>query len=1056
MNKSTQLAIEAEVLPEVLSDSLLTNNKQSPRFSALIKSQVINMGIHGLLKSIALMLKLKPSFNKYLLGVDGYINFSIVFKTRDNLIYKGIRFNEGKISIFNAPGNTGSSVNTREGAEKIDAVLTCDNEKALMDIFLLPPNEALNLILKNKVYLEGNVVYLQTFNFFVSLIMKNKHQKLLEKSQLEDQKEREKSYGQADKSLNGAETKLNAPAKEFKARPDYRMKYPQGVNQDLAVKYLADAYLSNYSLQDFPRLKGFLDDHLDNKAEVCAERAKLFTDYYRANGFETDNQGNETIPQLRQANAYKYVMENKRAIIRKGDLLAGTTSSNPTAGCVVYPDAQGTMIWGELFAIDKRSLIPCDISEETINTLHFDVFPFWAERNFNEWVRQEQGYRTSQKINERWVAYFVWKSVGISHTVPDFERLLTKGNLGTIADIDLHLDKLGGLNNPSNSSNNIDAINSLTAMKLTLQGVNNYAENLAQEALSQAEQVKGTERYDELTKLAAICKKVPMSPPDTLDEAFNAIWINWVGLHNENADTGLSFGRLDQLLQPYFERDMAKLKTAQEREIYTAHAIDLAGCFFMRATDHFPLGPDIANFLFGGASSTQALTLGGITKEGEDAVNDMTYIFLKVTEMLAIRDVNVNARFNLEKNSNAYLDRLCEVNFITAGTPSMHNDDAVFASLKPHGYPQELIHDWSATGCVEPSISGKHMGHTGSILMNLVAGLEMVLNDGYHPLMKWQLGPNTGSVESFKTFEDFYDAYTQQQFFLIDQAIELNNGLAKVHAKYRPTPLLSALMEGSIENGKDVTQGGARFNSSGVSNIGLADVTDSLLVVKKLVFDDNSISFKQLKQALDTNFENDAVLRATIKNKIAFFGSGDESAIAMANKVAATFQRYYHNSRNYRDGPYTAGFWSMSQHVAYGSLSGALPSGRLSGKAFTPGLTPQPCASKNFLDNIFDVAKLAPESMDNNIAFNVKLIPDSNDTREETVNTMRSYVKTYFEHGGMQMQFNVVTSETLRDAMAHPENYKNLLVRISGYNAYFTTLNKDIQIELIERTEYGL
>jgi len=445
-----------------------------------------------------------------------------------------------------------------------------------------------------------------------------------------------------------------------------------------------------------------------------------------------------------------------------------------------------------------------------------------------------------------------------------------------------------------------------------------------------------------------------------------------------------------------------------------------------------------------------------VTPGGEDAVNDMTYIFLKVTEMLSIRDVNVNARFKKGINSDAYLDRLCEVNFITAGTPSMHNDDAVFASLEPHGYPKSLIHDWSATGCVEPTLSGKHMAHTGSILMNLVAGMEMALNNGFHPLMNWHLGPKTGEVHTFDTFGAFFTAYMNQQVFLIDQAVELNNALADIHAQYRPTPLLSALIDGAVKNAKDVTKGGALYNSSGVSNIGLADVTDSLLVIKKLVFDEKRMSFAELNQALDHNFEDNPALRALVQNKVPLFGSGDPDAVAMANKVAGAFHHYYHHCRNFRDGPYTAGFWSMSQHVAYGSLSGALPSGRLAGKAFTPGLTPQPSASKNFLDNICDVAKLNPEFMDNNIAFNVKLIPDSKDTREETVNTMSAYVKTYFDHGGMQMQFNVVTSETLRDAMAHPENYRNLLVRISGYNAYFVTLNKAIQIELIERTEYGL
>lgn len=1017
--------------PKPLNSEPLSKPSFNKTLKDSIRKPLLNPVTHILLQTLAFQFSMRPSLKKYLKGVDGWINFIIGFKTNSGSVNQGISFQDGKVKVL------------RSVPDNADLVLSFINEDALIELFRLPPNEALNLVLKNKIVLEGSLAYLQVFNFYVSLIMGNKHQKMLSKSQQQDQQARQDTYGGESAGL----------AKEFKARPQYRMQYPNAHAEkpDQGVLFLEDPYLPEYSLADFPRLKGFLDDHFSHKAEVCAERAKLLTHYFRKHGFEScvdPSVGTEKLSsEVRQASAFKYVMTHKKPIIRTHDLLAGTSSSNPIAGSVVYPDAQGVMIWGELLSIDKRSLIPFDISQETIDSLHFDIFPFWAKRNFNEWMRAHNDYPVCQKINERWVAYFVWKSIGISHTIPDFPRLLQKGTLGIISDIEQRLHE---------SSLQQTEKDALQAMAICLEGINNYAQNLAVEADALALESSNTKQRHELLKLADICRKVPMQAPETLDEAFNALWITWVGLLNENADTGLSVGRLDQWLQPFFESDINKLTSRAEREAYIAHAIELAGCFFMRCTDHFPLGPDIANFLFGGASSTQALTLGGITPEGEDAVNDMTYIFLKVTEMLSIRDVNVNARFKKGVNSDAYLDRLCEVNFITAGTPSMHNDDAVFASLEPHGYPIEMIRDWSATGCVEPTISGRHMAHTGSILMNLVAGMEMALNDGYHPLMDWHLGPKTGDVESFSNFDAFFDAYIKQQAFLIDQAVELNNSLAKIHAQYRPTPLLSALMDGAIHNAKDVTQGGARYNSSGVSNIGLADVTDSLLVIKKLVFDDKRFTFAELKQALDNNFEGNLALQALVQNKVPLFGSGDPDAVAMANRVAGAFHSYYNQTRNYRNGPYTAGFWSMSQHVAYGSLSGALPSGRLAGKAFTPGLTPQPSASKNFLDNICDVAKLNPRFMDNNIAFNVKLIPDSNDSREETVNTMSSYVKTYFGHGGMQMQFNVVTSETLRDAMAHPENYRNLLVRISGYNAYFVTLNKDIQIELIERTEYGL
>ncbi|MCP4720135.1 MAG: formate acetyltransferase, partial [Desulfobacteraceae bacterium] len=707
------------------------------------------------------------------------------------------------------------------------------------------------------------------------------------------------------------------------------------------------------------------------------------------------------------------------------------------------------MIWGELNSLEKRELIPLTCSKKTATSLHHEVLPFWIHRNFREYVRRHFNYPLCQKLDERFVAYFVWKSVGISHTIPNFKFLLEKGSSGIIKDIQIRLgdDHIQG-----------EQKQSLGAMKIALEGLEAFAVNLADQALEFFAIETDSKRKGELERLAQICKRVPQKPAQCLDEAVNAIWITWVGLHMENSNTGFSLGRLDQLLQPYFEKQMETLTSPGERNAYIKQAIELIGCLIMRLTDHLPLLPDIANYLFGGAASTQAITLGGVTPKGEDGVNDMTYIFLKAIELLPVRDTNINARYHTRKNSDNYLKRLCEVNVITSATPIMQSDTAMVRALSPHGYSLEDINDWAATGCVEPTLAGQHFGHTGSILMNMVAALEMALNNGRHPLMKWDAGPKTGSIEKgdFDSFEAFFAAYASQQQFLIGQAVELNNYMGRAHQKLRPTPLLSAMIDGCIEKGKDVVQGGAKYNSSGTSNIGLVDVADSLLVIKELVFEKKSISFGELKKAIDSDFKNDPGLHAMVQNKVSRFGSGEKKALEMCQRVANVVSDCYKQHKSYRGGHYTAGFWSMSQHVAYGSLSGTLPSGRLAGKAFTPGLTPSPGASKNFLDNMLDVAKLNPESMDNNIAFNVKLTPGTGESREATVDAMHSYVKSYFNQGGMQMQFNVVTSEMLKDAMANPEDYKNLMVRISGYNAYFVTLNKEIQIELIERAEYGL
>ena len=988
------------------------------------KRSLYNPVAKNLLRLMAVLFNKRPSLKKFLRNSDGWINFSVGFKTDTGTVEQAIIFHEGRASIKSPI------------PDSVDVILHFANDNALKEMLQITPNEMLGLIMKNRMIMEGNMTYLQLFNFFVSLLLGKKHQKKLNKIHAKDIKTRKKEFAIDDPDIS----------KELQNRKNYRMK---GIKTDKNVKHLDDPYLSEYGIDDFPRLQKFLDIHFNEKPHVCEERTKLLTEWYRKNGFEENKKGSPWNPDVRQGKAFKHLLENKKPIIAENELIAGSSTAKEPTGVLIYPDSSGLMMWGELNTINKRLLNAYEISEETAEILH-DCFPFWTSRNFKEWIRNRYDYPLSMQIDERWVFYFVWKSVGISHTIPDFSVVLQKGTNGIIDDIRKRINADKHLKPEEN--------NFLEAMILCLDGVNSYAENLSKEALTKAGLEKDPEKKIELEKVADICRRIPLNPSKNLDEAVNAVWIIWVALHMENTNTGLSMGRLDQWLQPYFDKDMKKLTSDNERKDYIKHAIEIIGCLFMRGTDHLPLVPDIGNYLFGGSSSDQAITLGGVTPEGEDGVCDMTYIFLKVTEILCLRDPNVNARFNPLKNSDTYLKRLCEVNYITAATPSMHNDLAVFDSLDGKGYSIEDIRNWSATGCVEPTLSGTHMAHTGSILMNLVAALEMALNNGKHPAMNWELGPKTGSIENdnFHSFEEFFEAYKIQQKFLIKNAVELNNMYAEAHAENRPTPLLSSLIKGSIDNAKDVTRGGAKYNTSGSSNIGLADITDSLMVIKKLVFDEKRITFKKLKKAIDSNFESDPEIHALVQSKVSKFGSGNSEALAMAQSVAEFVHSVYASHKNFRGGPYTCGFWSMSQHVAYGNLSGALPSGRLAGKAFTPGLTPHPSASKNFLDNIRDVAKLNSKSIDNNIAFNVKLVPDPEESREEIVNVMHSYVKTYFDMGGMQIQFNVVTADVLKDAMANPENYKNLLVRISGYNAYFVTLNKEMQIELIERAEYGV
>ncbi len=986
----------------------------------MAKRTATDLLAHGLLQLMAANFNFRPTLRNALRERGGWADFTVGFRTPNETVRQSIRFRNGLARV------------AADIPDDADTILRFKNDGVLMKMLRLPPNEVLNLLLKNEMSISGNLAIMSRFNYLLSLLLEKQHAEMIEKRRKEDLKK-----VAADKSPADTEG-----ARKLSARKKQRLR---GERSD-AVEFLDDPYLSDYSLDDFPRLKKFLDIHLTTKPEICHERAKLLTDWFRANGFETDRSGKPWTPELRQGLAFKFLMENRKPIIRRDDLIAGTTTTKEI-GVVLYPDSSGTLIWGELNSVSDRQLNPYGISVETKRILNRDVFPFWQRRNIREWVRREYGEPLCQKIDERFAAYFMWKSVALSHTIADFPKLLHIGTSGMTDEILAELEK-----KPDSEKENL-----LRGMLLTLEGLNAYAERLRAQAAADADGETDPSRKQELLRLAEILERVPKYPARSLDEALNAIWIGWVGLHMENTNAGLSLGRMDQWLQPFFASDMSKITEPPERERYVRRAVELIGCFFMRCTDHLPLVPDVGNFLFGGSSSDQAVTLGGQTPNGKTAVNDMTYIFLKVTEMLGIRDPNVNARYTPGVNSDTYLKRLCEVNLITTATPSMHNDDAVMASLAEFNYNLEHLRNWSATGCVEPTLSGRHIGHTNCMMMNMVAALEMALNNGHHPVMDWDLGPKTGDVDvAFDSFDAFFDAFTAQYKFLIDNSCEYNNLLGRAHSVIRPTPLLSAFIEGCLESGRDATKGGATYNSSGAACIGLADVTDSMMAIKKLVFDEKKTTFSELRRAVADNFAGAEALHSYIMSRVPKFGSGDPEALAMATRIAEFSHDCFGAHKNFRGGPYTAGFWSMSNHVAFGCLSGALPSGRLAGKPFTPGLTPAPAASDNLLDPIRDVAGLKPEFMNNNIAFNVKIVPGAADSHEQSVNNIFSYVKTYFDLGGMQMQLNVVTSAILRDAMKHPENYRNLLVRISGYNAYFVTLNRDMQLELIERAEYNV
>ncbi len=939
-----------------------------------------------------------------------YFNAKYQFSTKDDAFNVYVIFKDGKMTVADG---------------KIDdpnITIYYKDKETLANLYNKSAEESLDYLLTNEMGYVGNMSYLTKFSYLTSLVM-----------------------GAKIKDYKGPENRLLYPIEDI----DHRKLVNKSLNRKIDnVQVLEDPYLANYSLNDFPRLSYLKNRRFALKPAICAERAKLVTEYHKENGFELDKSGNPFDPELRQAGAVNYIMSNKKPIIHDKHLIAGSTTSKEV-GIPMYPELIATAIWPELKTIAERELNPNDISEKDADILSLEVFPYWMERNVREYCRTKNNNPKSQALEEGWVFYFMMKTNAISHTVPGFPMVLNEG----LESVKNRAKKL------EQETEDIEKKNFYKAIQTAIEGALAYSMHLSEEALKLANSMDSNDqdqakRIEELKEISRICAKVPAKPADTLYEAVQSIWTSFVCLHCENANSALSIGRLDQMLQPFFIKDIEKAKTEDEKQSIIKHVIELVGSLFLRTNDHDPLMPNVGWKLFGGSSSDDTVTIGGVDREGKNAVNDMSFIILKANEMLGFQDPNMNARYYSGINSKEYLRRLTEVNINMGASPSIHNDKTMIEALVHEGFSLEDARDWAVTGCVEPTIAGKHYGHTNCMLLNLVAPLEMALNNGNIPLTGDKMGVETGDVRSdFPTFSDFLNAYKEQLKYLTEQSIEINNFLGDAHEYVHPTPLLSSFYEGPLEKGKDLIKGGAIYNTSGVALVALTDVIDSLLVIRDLVYNRKEFDFATLMEAIDSDFEGYESILNKIE-QVPKFGSGEEGTVELAQDIIDFCYNIYNSADNYRGGKYLVGYWSISYHTGFGMLTGALPSGRKKGKALTPGLTPAPGTTDILLPSIQSVAALDYLKMANNASYNVKLVPHAGDTHEQTLDLFTSYVQSFFDLNGMQWQFNVISSDTLRDAMANPIDYRWLLVRVSGYNAYFTKLNKNMQLEIIERHEY--
>ncbi|NIM12190.1 MAG: hypothetical protein GTO45_08765 [Candidatus Aminicenantes bacterium] len=816
-----------------------------------------------------------------------------------------------------------------------------------------------------------------------------------------------------------------------------------------------DLDLTQYTLDNLPLLKKLKAEYLANRTAVCIERAVYVTEYMR------DRRPLDEFMELTRAKAVNHYLSNRKAIFHDDNLIAGSSTSKPV-GAPVYPELIGITIWPELDTISTRKANPQQLTEEEADMLNFDVFPYWMDRTIQETTRKKLMDEKSPlldafKLFEKVAFFLQCKPGGISHTTPYYEKVLEKGLNAMIEEArqkEVEL-KAGGVETDDETR---DKIVFYQAMQTAMQGIFNYAQNLAKEAAKLAEKESSPEKKKHFQDMADICGRVPANPAQTFREAINSLWLCHVGVLAENINMAIGPGRVDQVLYPYFKKDV------EQNKITVEEALTLIGCLWFKISDNTNLVPETAEKMWGGAGSVPAVTLGGIDKEGNDAVNDLTYLMLRVTELLVIKDPNVNARYHYEVNDKAYRDRVGRVIINTRAIPAMYNDIANIATLENQGVKSEHARDYAVIGCVELGSAGREYCSSSSMFINLAAPLEMTLYNGKRPYLTgdWQMGPKTGEPEDLKTFEEFQTAFEAQLKTMLEMAVGLNEEFGRMHQKLLPTPLLSSFFEGPLEKGKDLIFGGALYNSSGVTHVAFADVCDSLNAVEDAVFRKEMVTLAGMRDAVENNFDGYKALHAYLKNKAPKYGMDDSEedhpiAVKNSQRLIRFLYDFYQDHTNYRGGKYRPAFWTTTFHAGLGKVSKALPSGRKDFEVFSSGITPASQCAKDLTGAYRSVALLGSEFIPGGVALNMKYTPEPPNVEGETyLEHFAEMVEGYFNSGGMQVQYNIQTYETLQEAQKHPEKYPELIVRVSGYSAYFNDLNEAMKHELVTRTQYDL
>lgn len=796
------------------------------------------------------------------------------------------------------------------------------------------------------------------------------------------------------------------------------------------------------------RIKRLHQLSLDTPATLTIERALIETAFYKENYGKMPNC-------ILRARNFLEICKKKTIYIGKDELIVGERGPVPKA-VPTFPELTCHTV-EDLHTLDSRDLQPYHISQEDIDTYEREVIPYWQGRTQRERIFNHVSKEWEEAYHAGVFTEFMEQRAG-GHTAMD-GKMYHRGLLDCKELIAKKIAQLDYINDPEAT----DKQQELEAMSISCDAAIILAERHADLAEKMAQEETDEQRKAELLKIADVCRWVPAHAPRDMQEAIQMYWFVHLGTVTElNGWDCMNPGHIDQHLYPFYKKGLEDGTLTRDK------AKELISCFWIKFNNQ-PAPPKVGVTALesGTYNDFTNINIGGIDRNGNNAVNDLSYIILEVQEEL----------HELQPGLSIHVSKVTPDEFVLAGAkvirqghgyPSVFNPDTYTKELVRQGKTQEDANEGGCSGCIEVGAFGKE-AYILTGYLNTPKILEITLNNGIDPVSGKKLGLETGDPRTFKTYQELYDAYHKQMVYFVNMKLSVNNYIERMFSLYAPATFLSLFIDDCIERGRDYYSGGARYNTTYIQCTGLGTITDCLSVMKTHVynetdaeegmcivspFDGMSISERMdtLLQAVAKNFEGEEKLRQFIINRTPFFGNDDDRADDIAVKVYDDLVEAIEGHPNTRGGKTQLNMLSTTCHNYFGSVCGASVNGRMAKFAISDGTSPAHGADTQGPTSVIKSLGKLDQTKSGGTLLNVRFTPQLM-AREEDLKKLVALIRTYFTLGGHHIQFNVVDTETLHDAQKHPERYRDLLVRVAGYSDYFNDMTEQLQNEIIARTE---